>query len=177
MSMIEEAIDVGLALERHLLAGAWGGFLWRPIAVLAAAPDVAAWTSLGNAGPASRWYAGSQRISLYSTDAGNYRDNLQSGVPKLWVVLRPDGPEPPVEIVLVTADPAEGEAATEAGSNVVETIDMPPEIAGVVATFVAAHYVERPPIKRQRDRAGPEGSRAQPDSRGSGSGSKEEERR
>jgi len=72
------------------------------------------------------------------------------------VVLRPTGPEPPVEVALVTADPAEGEGATEAGNNVVETIAMPGEIAGVVAAFIAAHHVERPVIKRRRDRAEPD---------------------
>jgi hypothetical protein len=94
-------------------------------------------------------------LHLYSTDTANYRDNLATGAPKLWVVMRPDDHSPPVEISIVTADPAEGEASTEAGSNVVETLAMPPEIAGAIAGFIAEHHVERPMIKRKRDSKAP----------------------
>lgn len=169
--MIEETIGVGLALERHMLGGAWGGFAWRPLAVLAAAPDVAPWTPLGPAGARAAWYAGRCEIRLYSTDTASYRDNLETGEPKLWVVLRADGPEPPVDVLLVTADPAEGEAATESGANVVETAPMPPEVAGLIAQFIAAHHVERPVIKRRRDRAEPDVRwRGKPGSAGGGEG-------
>jgi hypothetical protein len=154
--VIEEAIDIGLVLERRVLDGPWGGYVWRPVAVFPQAPDVAPWTSLGGAGPSARWYAGLQRIHLYSTDTANYRDNLATGEPRLWVVLRAAGPEPPVEVLAVTADPAEGEAATEAGSNIVETLAMPREIAGAIAAYVAAHHVERPLIKRKRGEGEPD---------------------
>ena len=45
--------------------------------------------------------------------------------PLLWVVLRPTGAEPPYDVLAVTADPAEGEASTEAGNDLVETVPMP----------------------------------------------------
>jgi Protein of unknown function (DUF3305) len=154
--MIEERLTVGLVVECRALSGPWGGHAWRPVTIFPSAPEVAPWTPLGGSAVAKRYYAGVAHIHLYSTDTTNYRDNLESGMPKLWVVLRPDGSEPPVEVVVVTADPAEGEANTEAGSNVVETIDMPGEIAAFVADFIAAHHVERPIIKRKRDRAEPE---------------------
>jgi hypothetical protein len=70
----------------------------------------------------------------------------------LWVVLRPNGDEPPCEVVAVTADPSEGEAFTEPGCDVVETVPMPPEIAAVIAQFVAEHHVERVFEKRKRDK-------------------------
>lgn len=154
--MIEETIDVGLALERRELTGPWGGVAWRPIAIFAAPPEVAPWTSLGGAPGVNRFYAGGFPIHLYSTDTANYRDNLASGAPKLWVVLGAAGGERQVEVLSITADPAEGEGSTEAGNNVVETIDMPVEIAGVVAAFIAAHHVERPVIKRRRDGGAPD---------------------
>ena len=149
--MIEEVVEVGLAVERRALQGQWGGHAWRPISIFASAPEVAAWTSLGVGANFARYYAGAYPIQLFSTDTANYRDNLASGVPKLWVVLRDAGAETSIEIALITADPAEGEASTEAGNNTVETIDMPPEIAGVVAAFIAAHHTERAVFKRQRD--------------------------
>jgi hypothetical protein len=154
--MIEEQMTVGLVLERRHLGGDWGGIAWRPITIFPHAPDVAPWTPLGATKTAARFYAGAHPISLYSTDTANYRDNLASGAPKLWVVLRAEGTEPPVQVLTITADPAEGEGNTEAGNNVVETIDMPAEIAGVIAAFIAAHHVERPIIKRRRDGQAPD---------------------
>jgi Protein of unknown function (DUF3305) len=154
--MIEERITIGLVVERRQLTGAWGGIAWRPITIFSDAPDVTPWTPLGGSKAAARYYAGAYPVSLYSTDTTNYRDNLSSGAPKLWVVMRGESAEPPIDILLVTADPAEGEGNTEAGNNIVETIDMPPEIAGVVAAFIDAHHVERPVIKRRRDGQAPD---------------------
>jgi hypothetical protein len=93
---------------------------------------------------------------LYRTETTNYRDNLAPGTPSLWVVLRPTGAEPPYDVVAVTADPAEGEAFTEAGNDLVDAVPMPEEMANVVAAFVAEHHVERAFVKRKRDRANPE---------------------
>jgi hypothetical protein len=151
--MIVDELSVGLVVERRMLTGQWGGHAWRPMTVFAVAPEVAAWTPLGGGPQSTRFYAGEASLHLFSTDTANYRDNLASGDPKLWVVLRPQGAEPPVEVHLVTADPAEGEASTEAGDNVVETVAMPPEIAAHIAAFIEAHHVERPFHKRKRDRA------------------------
>lgn len=169
--MIEERLSVGLVLERRLLTGTWGGHAWTPVAILPPTPDVAPWVQLGGAQDRMRYFAGCVDIHLYSTDTANYRDNLESATPKLWVVLRPDGPSPPCPVLLVTADPAEGEASTEAGNNTVETIAMPEGVAGVVAAFIAEHHVERPVLKRRRDRPdarghlGVEARHAEPDVR------------
>lgn len=154
--MIEEHAEVGLVVERRIVEGKWEAVAWQPVAVLPGAPELAAWTPLGGTGKAMRYYAGAQTLTLYSTDTANYRDNLETGTPKLWVVLTPTGPDPPVDVVTVTADPAEGEAGSETGTNVVDTVPMPPEVAGWVAQFIAAHHVERPIIKRKRDRKPPE---------------------
>jgi len=154
--MIEDRLSVGLVVERRALAGPWGGHMWRPVVAFATLPEVAPWTEIMRTADAVRYYAGEAYVHLYSTDTANYRDNLESGAPKLWVVLRPDGQDPPVEVQAVTADPAEGEAATEAGTNVVETLEMPAEVAAAIAAFIAAHHVERAIIKRKRDRAEPD---------------------
>ena len=60
------------------------------------------------------------------------------------------------EIFAVTADPAEGEAFTEAGSDLVDVVPMPQSVRAVIDGFVAEHHVERPFHKRKRDRADPE---------------------
>src|SRR5262249_20169983 len=76
--------------------------------------------------------------------------------PYLWVVLRPTGGDPPFSVVTVTADPTEGEAFTETGTDLVEPLPMPEPIAKTVSAFVAEHHVERTFEKRKRDRADPE---------------------
>ena len=102
------------------------------------------------------FYAGPATIELHRTETANYVSNLESGAPALWVVLRPTAGEPPYEVLAVTADPAEGEAFTEAGNDLVETVPMPDVIARTVEAFIADHYVERPFFKRQRDHAEPD---------------------
>jgi hypothetical protein len=150
---------VGVVVERRKAKSAWADVLWRPISVLAGTPAVKPWTSLGGDDEATLFYAGEAVIELHRTETTNYRDNLASGAPSLWVAMQPSASDPPFELVAVTADPAEGEAFTEAGSNLVEAVPMPPEIATMVGGFVARHHVERPFVKRQRDSASTQGNR------------------
>ncbi|MGY3603319.1 MULTISPECIES: DUF3305 domain-containing protein [unclassified Bradyrhizobium] len=150
-----ERISVGVVVERRKGRSAWADVLWRPVSVLVGSPSAAPWTPLDRQGEVTLFYAGEAVIELHRTETGNYRDNLASGSPTLWVNLRPTGSEPPYELLAVTADPAEGEAFTDAGSNLVEAVPMPAGIAEIIERFVARHHVERPFIKRQRDRQGP----------------------
>ena len=85
----------------------------------------------------------------------NYRDNLSSGAPALWVALHAAASGQPYEILAVTADPAEGEAFTDAGSYLVEAVPMPSEVVETIAQFLAEHHVERPFVKRRREPAEP----------------------
>ena len=94
-------------------------------------------------------------IELHRTETTNYRDNLWSTAPVLWVVLRPSASERPYEIVTVTADPAEGEAFTDAGNDLVGIVPMPSVIVEAIDRFIAEHHVERPFVKRRRERAEP----------------------
>jgi hypothetical protein len=113
-------------------------------------------TVLSQDGDRTTFYAGPAEIALYRTETGNYRDNLASAAPMLWVALRSTGVEPSYEIFAVTADPSEGEAFTEAGSDLVDVVPMPQSVRVVIDGFVAEHHVERPFHKRERDRADPE---------------------
>jgi hypothetical protein len=131
----------------------WAEFLWRPVAVLAGKPSAEPWTPLGMQGETALFYAGTAVIELHRTETSYYRDNLASAAPKLWVAMRVSASEPPYELVAVTADPAEGEALTDAGSNLVETVPMPLELAEIVGQFVARHHVEQPFVKRRRQPA------------------------
>jgi hypothetical protein len=152
-----QRIAVGVIVERRKAASQWIDFVWRPAAVLAGAPEAKPWTLLNNSqDDAASFYAGPAEVTLYRSETSNYRDNLATGTPSLWVTLRPTGAEPPFEIVRVTADPSEGEAFTETGNDLVDAVPMPEVIRDLVAEFVAEHHVERQFYKRKRDRADPE---------------------
>jgi hypothetical protein len=152
-----QRIAVGVIVERRKAASQWIDFVWRPAAVLAGMPEAKPWTLLNKSqDDAATFYAGPAEVALYRSETSNYRDNLATGAPSLWVTLRPTGAEPPFEIVRVTADPSEGEAFTEAGNDLVDAVPMPEAIRDLIAEFVAEHHVERQFYKRKRDRADPE---------------------
>lgn len=143
-------IAVGVVVERREAVSMWVDFLWRPVSVFVGSALAAPWTPLGGEAEAMLFYAGEAVIELHRTETQNYRNNLASGAPALWVVLRPAASERPYQLIAVTADPAEGEAFTDAGSNLVETVPMPPDVVAAVAKFIADHHVEQPFIKRRR---------------------------
>jgi hypothetical protein len=147
---------VGIVVERRKANSPWIDFVWRPVAALPGVPDAQPWSVLDGDDAVTRFYAGAAEVGLYRSDTGQYRDNLASGAPSLWVVLRATGGEPPYGVFTVTANPSEGEACTEAGDDLVESVPMPEAIQELVAAFVAAHHVEQSFHKRQRDRADPE---------------------
>jgi hypothetical protein len=149
-------IAVGVVVERRKAESRWIDFLWRPVAVLVGAPEAEPWTVLSDDGETVSYYAGSAEIALYRTETVYYRDNLTSGAPSLWVVLRPTEVEPPYEIAAVTADPNEGEGYTQAGNDLVEALPMPDAVRARVEAFIAEHHVDRAFVKRKRDRADPD---------------------
>jgi len=151
-----QTIAVGVVVERSKSASPWSDFLWRPVSAFTGAPATQPWTKLFDDGERATFFAGVADIELHRTETENYRGNLMSGAPLLWVVLRPREAAMPYDLMLVTADPAEGEAMTEAGNDLVETLPMPEAIRQAVADFVAEHHVDRMFSKRQRDRADPE---------------------
>lgn len=147
------SIPVGVVVERHKATSPWADYVWRPTSVLEGIPSAAPWTPLGSAGDVTTFYAGAATVELHRTETANYLSNLETGTPFLWVALRPTGTEPPFEVVAVTADPAEGEAFTEAGQDIVDTVTMPNTVVHAVEAFIGEHHVERPFFKRRRDDA------------------------
>ncbi|MGA2892721.1 MAG: DUF3305 domain-containing protein [Xanthobacteraceae bacterium] len=145
-------LQVGVVAERRKAASAWAVYVWRPVAVLPGAPDVAQWTALDGNAECMNFYVGPADVELHRTDAAGYRDNLSTGTPLLWVVLRATGGEPPYRVITVTAAPGEGEAFTESGTDLVDAVPMPEPMRAAIAQFIAQHYVEHQFIKRQRDR-------------------------
>jgi Protein of unknown function (DUF3305) len=151
-------IAVAVVVERCKAKSPWLEFIWRPVAVLVGNPAAAPWTALNAAENTTLFYAGETVIELYRTETVNYRSNLASGAPSLWVILRPDVSGSAYKLLAVTADPAEGEAFTDAGNDLVGTVPMPAVIAETIGDFVARHHIERPFLKRRRERGTSQGA-------------------
>jgi hypothetical protein len=146
-------VRVGVVVERRKAKSPWAAFLYRPISVLAGVPAAPPWTTISADENLTTFYAGDAMIELHRTETANSRDNLASGAPLLWVILRPGTGAVEFDLLSVTADPAEGEALTGAGNDLVESVPMPDAIREIVRTFVAEHHVEQSFFKRERDRS------------------------
>jgi hypothetical protein len=147
---------VGVVAERRKAKSPWVDYVWRPIAALPGAPDTRPWTVLESDDETTQFYVGVAQLELYRADTSHYRDNLASGSPGLWVVLRPTGREPPFEIATVTANPSEGEAFTESGVDLVEPVPIPDSVHELIEAFIAEHHVEHAFTKRKQKRADPD---------------------
>lgn len=147
-------IPVGVVVERHTAKSPWLDVLWKPVAVLAGEPSAEPWTPISTEAGVTTFYAGQAVIELHRTETANYRDNLASGTPLLWVVLRATEAAPGFALLAVIADPAEGEALTGVGTDLVESVPMPASIRAEMEAFVAEHHVQQPHYRRQIDRTG-----------------------
>ena len=146
-------IPVGVIVERYKAQSPWQDFICRPVSVLAGVPAASPWTVIESSPELSRYYAGEAVIELHRTETASYLENLSSGAPLLWVALRPAATDIGFELLAVIADPAEGEGLTAAGDDLVETVPMPEAIQQLIAAFVTEHHIERPFIKRKRERS------------------------
>jgi hypothetical protein len=144
--------EVGIVLARRALDNPWIDHIWSPHGVLFPAPEAAPGAVLSDDGSVRLVYAGAAAVQLFVPETANYRDNLADGAPRLWIAARANEGATP-DFLRVTADPTEGEAWHEAGSEIVATVSMPGDIAAWIAAFVDAFHVERVFQKRQRDRS------------------------
>jgi Protein of unknown function (DUF3305) len=149
-------IPVGIVVERRKTDSPWADFVWRSVVVLPDEPETEAWTVLSEEDGTTLFYAGSATVDLYPSETARYRDNLASGNPSIWTVLSPAEGVWPYSVAAATADPAEGEAFTEAGANLVEAVPMPEVLRDAIESFVAEHHVEREFFKRKLGQADPE---------------------
>jgi hypothetical protein len=149
-------IPVGVVVERRRADSPWIDFVWRGTGVLPDEPEMTPWTVIREQEGTTLFYAGSAMVDLYGSEAARYRDNLATGAPNVWIVLAPSEGAWPYTVSAVTADPAEGEAFTVAGANLVEAVPIPEVLREAIENFVAEHHVEAEFVKRQRRRADPE---------------------
>jgi len=143
-------IPVGVIVERRNADSPWQEYLYRPVAVLPGTPTATPWTAITSDAETTTFFAGQAVIELHRTETANYRDNLAFAQPLVWVVLRPRDAQSPFDLLMVTVDPAEGEALTGVGDDLVESVAMAAPIEDLMREFIAEHHVEQPFFKRQR---------------------------
>ncbi len=153
-SATETTRELGVVLARRSLDNPWIDHVWVAHTVLYPAPEAGPGTQLSMDDALTLVYAGPATVELFMGETANYRDNLLSGAPSLWVAARSrsDGGRP--EFVRVTADPTEGEAYFESGSDIVAALPMPAELNAWISAFVDEFHVERVFLKRKRDGKG-----------------------
>jgi hypothetical protein len=149
-------IPVGVVVERRNADSSWTDFVWRGVGVLPGEPEMPPWTVLREQCEATLYYAGRAAVDLYRSETERYRENMASGSPGIWIVLSPSEGVWPYAVSAITADPAEGEAFTESGANLVEAVPMPEVLREAIESFIAEHHVEREFVKRERRRSDPE---------------------
>ncbi|MBN8534095.1 MAG: DUF3305 domain-containing protein [Rhizobiales bacterium] len=154
--MAEEILPVGVIVDKKKSASPWIDHLWVPSAVVTGLPDAAPMTLVAKSGADESYFAGAANLVFASGDTGQYLENLVTGTPLIWIAVRAEEHDSYVTVVSVTADPSEGESLTDSGSNIVQPVPMPPDIAARLAAFVDQHHVEREFFKRKRDRTDPE---------------------
>ena len=147
--MPQEVLRVAVLAIRRPPVTRWGTGELRPFALLPQEPETAPHTLLTVEDGVETWYLGGRDLTLYSGDTGHHRDNLTSGRPSIWVALRGRDPKS-AEIVMVTADPYEGEGYAADLDLTVEAVPMPDSLYTHIGRFVDRYHAEIPFKKRKR---------------------------
>ncbi|WP_207459522.1 DUF3305 domain-containing protein [Azospirillum sp. SYSU D00513] len=148
-----ERMSVGVLVERRRIDSLWQPERWQAVTVLPDALPLPPWTILEEGDGWTRYYAGAVELELFRTETDNYKHNLESTRPSVYVILRRGGEGPGVTLLEATVDPGEIDAHSDAGDDLIDALPLPAPIAAWMRDFLARHHVERPFHKRQRDRA------------------------
>src|SRR6266849_10980306 len=151
-SSFRDAMPVGIVVERRRLNNPWQEEAWLPVSVVAGA-STGGWRVLHEDDKRLQAYAGTLPVELFRKETASYKYNLETGAPKVYVVLRrSDDAKFPWRPQLATVAPDEAQASLEGGDDIVEGVAMPEAMVEWVAAFIAAHHVDEPTYKRQRQR-------------------------
>lgn len=151
------SLPLGVVVERRELDNRWQRWRWQAVDVIPGAPPVEEWRELAHGQGFVRWHAATLPLELHRTDTDSYRYNLSGRVPEVYVVLRRGADaEGRFVPVLVTASPYEAQSYGESGEEVVGGVAMPEGLIAWVQAFIDRHHVDRPFVKRRRERDRPE---------------------
>jgi len=146
---------LGVVVEQRRSASPWQDWSWRPVSVILGAPPVGpGWRELLHGETWTHYHAANLELELHRSETADYLLNLAQRPPRIYVVLRTaaEAAPQPWRPLLITASPAEAEAYLASGDEIVEGVPMPAEVIAWLRDFVARHHVERPFVKRKRQR-------------------------
>lgn len=149
------SFPVGVVVAREKIDHPWQEYIWRPASVFLHPPEISGWRELRRDEKTIYYHAATLPLELHHKEAAAYKVNLETGEPAVYIVLRDDPgalSEWPVSVHLVTASPHEAQAYGESGVESVEQVPMPEPLVELMQEFVAAHHVEEPFVKRQRQK-------------------------
>lgn len=147
-------VPVGVIVARERIDHPWQEYRWRPLSVLLDAPADPDWREIARGEGFVHYHAATLALELHRSETPGYKENLESGHPEVFVVLREAEPNEhgfTVAVHLATASVHEVQAHGHGGDEIIEPVVMPEPLQEIVAAFVAAHHVEQPFIKRRRD--------------------------
>ena len=147
-------MPLGVVIRKTPGVTRWAKWHWRAVAVLPGAGS-ADWVELRREGEAAEYHAATLPLKLWATDTEAYLANLSDQIPSIYVVLRDaiDGNEDrPLDVLLVTASPYEGQDYADSGEEIVEKVPMSEGLIAWIRDFVLEHHEEEHFVKRRRDK-------------------------
>ncbi len=154
-----ETLDVGVILERRDVDHQWLDHEWVGVAIVPGPPAVADWTLLEEGENWKRYHACIDTLELHRKETEAYVHNLQSRVPKVYVVMRDneDGamdaatPGVGMHVSLTTVSPYDAQDYMDSGEETVVSITMPEMIVAWIENFLSQHHKDEKFRKRRRD--------------------------
>lgn len=149
---VYRVMQVGVVLRRAPGVTRWAKWTWTAVAALPGAGP-ADWRELRREGEVVEYHAASLPLELHGAETEAYLHGLSAEFPSLYVVMRAeDGPDAPLEVLLITASPYEAQDYTDSGEEIVEKIPMPHGLVAWVRDFVEEFHEDEVFVKRRRDR-------------------------
>ncbi|MEM8657198.1 MAG: DUF3305 domain-containing protein, partial [Pseudomonadota bacterium] len=110
------SMPLGIVIRKTPGVTRWAKWHWKAVAVLPGAGQ-AHWSKLRTEGDAVEYHAATVSLDLYAADAEAYLTGLSTGVPAIYVVLRPHigDRDIPLEVLLATASPYEAQDYQDSG--------------------------------------------------------------
>jgi hypothetical protein len=159
MTAYQETLPIGVVVEKRRIDHPWQPFRWLPTAVFAGASPRdprGEWVVLRQGEDFIQYHAGTLSLELFRKETEAYKVNLSQTPPRIFVVLR-QGEDVdaahPVMPSFLTASPYEAQDFLDSGDEIVEGVEMPPDVMAFVQDFVDRHHVDEPFYKRKRKRA------------------------
>ena len=154
MSQKSFVLPLGIVLRKSPGVTRWAKWVWKAVAVLPGA-EPAEWRELRREGDVVEYHAATVPLELWRTDTEAYLTELSTKVPSIYVVLRehnnPDA-DSPLEVVLATASPFDGQDYADNGEDIVELVPMPPALKALIGNWVELHHKDEKFVKRRRDK-------------------------